>query len=133
MSENIWIALLAMFGGTILGPAIQRLFSRRNDHAKADVDEAAADASAAAEWQKLYNELKVEVASLRGRQDGFVRELADLRESLVEANNRVQIQASLLRSVCRWALLLRDELLKVGGHVPPMPPDVEAAITTLEP
>src|SRR4249919_4093972 len=64
MSENIWIALLAMFGGTILGPAIQRLFSRRNDHAKADVDEAAADASAAAEWQKLYNELKVEVELL---------------------------------------------------------------------
>jgi hypothetical protein len=129
-SENVWMYVLGAVNLAILSPVIARWLARtlpsRGETAKAKVDEVTADATAAGAWQTLYVELK-------HRVDGLEIEVASLRESLNEANDRVKVQALLLRSVCRWALLLKDELLRVGGDVPPMPPEVEDAITNLGP
>lgn len=128
LTENVWLALLAILGGSVVGPGalalIKRALPSRGETADAKAAEAEADATAAGAWQGLYIELK-------HRVDGLEIEVKGLRDSLREANDRVQIQALLLRSVCRWALLLRDELMKVGGNVPPTPPEVEEALVNL--
>ena len=132
MTETVWLAVLAIVGGSVIGPGVQRLLSRRGDDAKARVDETTADATAAGEWQELYKQQQGEIKELRADVKDLRADVTRLEGSLSEAEARVKVQASLLRSVCRWALLLRDELLRLDGNVPPMPPDVEAAITSLE-
>lgn len=133
MDTQPWITIVATIASPVLLLVLQRGLSWRSDQARADVDEATADATTSAAWEKFSARLEADVDKLRKRIVDLEAEVGRLKDSLSEANTRVQIQASLLRSVIRWALLLRDELLKVDGHVPPMPPDVEAAITTLEP
>ena len=132
MPESVILAILAIIGGSIIGPSVQKILSRRGDDAKAKVDEVTADASAAAEWQALYAQLRTDVDNQRIEIADLRADVLKLTEQLTDSEVRNKLQASLLRSVCRWALLLRDELLRLGAHVPAMPPDVEAAFTTLE-
>jgi len=66
-----------------------------------------------------------DVETLKGR-------VTELERSLSLAEQQVASLRALLRSVTRWALTLKDELLKAGGTVPLMPADVETALTTLD-
>ena len=129
MSANVWLGLLAMLGGSVVGPGalalIRRLLPSRGETAEAKVAEVTADTTAAGAWQGLYIELKHEI-------DGLKIEVAQLREALAERDMRVQVQSTLLRSVGRWALLLKDALLRAGIEPPPTPVDVEAALTSLD-
>jgi hypothetical protein len=130
LSENVWLAVLALFGSAVLGPGvvaiIRRALPSRTDDARAKVDEVTADATAAGAWQALYIELK-------HRVDGLEIEVGHLRDSLRDANDRVKVQAMRLQAVTRWALLLRDEVIRLAGIIPPPPPEIEDALTNLSP
>ena len=136
MNDTFWSAATGGALVAIVGPIalalIKRALPSRTETAEARAGEAQADATAAGEWRELYDKLKAEVTELKGETADLRSRVAELESSLSEAEARVKVQASLLRSVCRWALLLRDELLRLDAAVPPMPPDVEAAITSLE-
>lgn len=132
MTDSIWSALIGGAIVAIVGPVILKLLSRRGDDAKAKVDETAADATAAGEWQELYKQLRTDVDAQRIEIADLRAAVLKLTDQLTDSEVRNKLQAGLLRSVCRWALLLRDELVRLGAHVPPMPPEVEVALTSLD-
>jgi hypothetical protein len=129
-SESAWLYVLGAVNLAIVTPVVARWVARawpsREEAAKAKVDEVTADATAAGAWQTLYVELK-------HRVDGLESEVKALQSSLSEANDRVKVQVLLLQSVTRWALQLRDELMRHGFPVPSPPPEVEDALTNLSP
>ena len=136
MNESLWSALIGGALVAIVGPVVLALIKRalpsRTETAEARADEANANASAAEQWQAWSTHQAQRITALEDRVSTLESALTAEREE--NGNLRVQneIQSRLLRSVCRWALLLRDELLKAGGAVPPTPVDVEAALTSLD-
>lgn len=90
-------------------------------------------ASVAAQWQGWASELKGRVAAL----EDDVKELKDALASERQANLELAAQnrrkSALLKKLVRWSMLLRDEVIRLGGTVPRPPVEVEDALTTLEP
>lgn len=132
MNETILVAAIAMMGGAVIGPTVQWLLSRRKTAAETDKTAVETEGTIAAQWQAWS-------AEQSRRIDNLERDVAELKQALAdeEQTNRqlrmqVEHQSRLLRSVVRWAITLRDELLKVGGSVPPTPVDVESALTSLD-
>jgi hypothetical protein len=128
----------------IITAIVKRQLPSRVETAEAKVDEATADATASGAWQKfaavlqadmdvMRGRMQADVDSMRGRITSLESEVAALRSSLHEADKRVQLQAVRLQSVTRWALLLRDEVIRLGGDIPPPPPEIEDALTNLSP
>ena len=147
MSQELLVALVAgPLGGLVVFVA-KWLLDRRTAKANVEKVEAEAEKTEAEtglavdqRWERWTEKLEARVA-------GAEREANDLKDQVAKLNGRVtelekslhaaeSLNASLKRllsSVTRWALTLKDELLKVGGTVPAMPADVEFALTTLEP
>ena len=125
MTEPIIIALIAMAGGAVIGPLVTKYTNRGKD-------KLAADRGTAALWQEWSSALQTRVDALEEDVEELKTALA--REEATNKDLRAQIdyQKQLLRSLVRWAITLRDELLRVGGSVPPTPVDVESALTTLD-
>jgi hypothetical protein len=132
MDAQLWPALVTAVVAPALTLLLQRALSWRNDRAKAGADEAVAEASVAEQWQAWSAHQGQRIAALEARVSTLETALADERAENGNLRAQVEVQSRLLRSVCRWALLLRDELLKAGGVVPATPVDVEAALTSLD-
>lgn len=125
MSEPVLIALIAMAGGAVIGPLVTKLINRRKD--KID-----AEGGTAALWQEWSAELKARVAALELDVAALKSALAREESTNRELRSQIDHQKQLLRSLVRWAITMRDEVLRAGGHVPPTPVDVESALTTLD-
>ncbi|NYD43925.1 hypothetical protein [Nocardioides panaciterrulae] len=126
MSEAIWVALIA----TIVSPLVLLLLNRAFGHRR---DEVETEASVSAQWQAWSEEQGKRIEKLEARVTDLEQALIEERRtnaSLQEQNRR---QASMLTSLIRWAILLRDEVIRLGGDVPPAPIEVESALTTLDP
>lgn len=125
MSDPIVVGLIAMAGGAIIGPLVTKLMNRRKDR----ID---AEGGTAALWQEWSSELKARVAALEEDVSELKRALAHEEDTNRELRSQIDHQKQLLRSLVRWAITMRDEVLRAGGHVPPTPVDVESALTTLD-
>lgn len=85
------------------------------------------------EWKDWAEEQGRRIDRLEGRVEVLEQELEEERatnKALEALNTR---QASMLTALVRWAILLRDEVMRHGGTVPAAPVDVEAALTNLNP
>lgn len=126
MTETIWVALIAMSGGAIITPLFTWLTGRRKN-------EAEASGVVAEQWRLWSVHQDKRIEGLESRVETLETDLKTERTESNGLRDQVEIQSRLLRSVCRWALSLKDELLRLGGSIPPMPVDVEAALTSLDP
>lgn len=119
MNDQLWAVLIASVIGPSLLLAVNRLTGgwRR--------DKVGTDGEVAAQWQGWAAELKERVIALE-------EDVAELKAALESEREKNQRQSHLMRSLVRWALLLRDEVIRLGGHVPPAPAEVEAALTNLD-
>lgn len=125
MSEAVVVAIIV----GILGPVLTLLGTWAAGKRKTDVE---IDVSVAAQWQAWSKEQGERIKSLEERVEQLETDLAAAREtnSRLEAQNIRQ--AALMTSLIEWALKLRDEVLKLGGHPPAAPPEVQAALTSLD-
>lgn len=125
MSEAVAVALIV----GILGPAATLLLSKAFSRRKEAVEY---DASVAAQWQAWSKSQGERITALEERVEQLETDLAAARE----ANGRLEAQnlrqATLMTALIEWALKLRDEVLKLGGHPPAAPPEVQAALTSLD-
>ena len=133
MTETIWVALIAASGGAIVNPLLGFLTGRRKANAEADKTTAETRGTVAEQWRLWSVHQDKRIEGLEGRVETLETDLKQERTESGGLRDQVEIQSRLLRSVCRWALSLKDELLRVGGRIPPMPVDVEAALTSLDP
>lgn len=125
MTEQLLITLIV----AVAGPTVVLLVSKRLTRAKDTVD---VDASLSAQWRLWADELKNRVDRLEQKVADLETALASEEATNLKLRTQVAYQSKLLRSVVRWALTLKDELVRSGGTVPLMPADVETALTSLD-
>lgn len=127
MSDNVTTALIVAVVGPVVLFLLGRIFGgRRRDR----TDEAS---KLTAMWEKWADEQGERIKSLESRVGDLEKALAEERaanQTLQEKNARL---SALLTDLIRWAILLRDEVIRLGGSVPPAPTAVESALTNLEP
>ena len=126
MSDPVVVALITGPVSAAVTLLLTKMLSRRRDDAEID-------ALLSERWEAWSNRQDREIADLRARVDRLEEDLADARRQNrdLEAQNRRQ--ASLMTAMIQWALQLRDEVIRLGGHPPAAPPEVEAALTSLDP
>lgn len=118
MTSELWAVLIA----SVIGPSVLFLLARTFGWRRNAVE---TEGVIASQWQAWAAELKERVGALE-------EDVAELKAALETEREKNQRQSHLMRSLVRWALLLRDEVIRLGGHVPPAPPEVEAALTNLD-
>lgn len=118
MSESVIVALIAGPVSAVLTLALAKLLGRKRDRIEVD-------ALLAERWE-AWSE----------HQDKRIKDLEDevraLRGDLVAERDKSRRQSVLMSSLIQWALQLRDAVLQLGGHPPPAPPEVQAALTSLD-
>lgn len=119
MSEAVVVALVAGPLSAALTILLTKAVGRRRDDAEVD-------ASVAAAWQAWSREQGTRITGLEER-------VAQLETDLAASRAQNRRQASLLTAVIQWALQLRDEIIRLNGHPPPAPAEVQAALTSLDP
>jgi len=132
MNEAFTGPLAGVLGG-IGVVLIKWLLDRRPANATVEKTEAEAGLTIDQRWKRWSENLEERLAEAEKKVSALTDRVTDLERSLSVSEAQVTSLTRLLRSVVRWALTLKDELLKAGGIVPPMPSDVEVALTTLEP
>lgn len=133
------IAAVVSGGVTVLVLVLNHLFGQRKEAATVELTEAEAekieaerDALVQAGLERYIDRLEQREQLREDRLEALEQRVAELEEALRVERAQTRNLSRLLRSTCRWALTLRDEVLKLGGGVPPMPADVEFALTTLD-
>ncbi len=126
MSEAIWVALIVAVGGPLILFLLGRLFSHRRD-------EVETEASVASQWQAWSADQGKRIEKLEARVTGLEQALVEERRTNASLQAQNRRQAAMLTALIRWAILLRDEVIRLGGDVPPAPVEVESALTTLDP
>ena len=126
MTEPVQIALIASVVGPAVLVALNKMVGRRRESREDS-------ASVAAQWQAWSTEQTRRIDALEQDVIDLKKSLAaeQLRSASLQEQNRRQ--ATMLTALIRWAILLRDEVIRMGGKVPPAPVEIETAMTTLEP
>lgn len=107
----------------MLDRTIRSIAERRKTQASTARDDAETKLLMDQRWEIWTAELEGKVASLRHDVEELKKELANARA--IEAELRI-----LVRRIFRWALVLRDELMKGGIAAPAMPDEIEDALAT---
>lgn len=118
MSDQVVGILIASLVSPLVLLLLTRVLGRRRESVETE-------GAVAAQWQAWSAELKERVVALED-------DVAELKKSLDAERDKNERQSRLMRSLVRWAILLRDEVIRLGGNVPPAPVEVEAAMTNLE-
>lgn len=108
------------------------LIDRRTARASATKIEAEAGDVIDQRWERLTDEYGERLGKAEEKVEGLARRVEELERDLHAERAQTRQLSRLLRSTVRWALTLRDEVVRLGGTVPPMPVDVEFALTTLD-
>lgn len=125
MSEPVTIALIVGIGGPVVLFILSRLFGgRRKDR----TDEATKLTAMWEAWAETQGE---RIKALEGRVGDLEEALEKARADNQNLRQHNEKLSALLTDLIRWAILLRDEVIRLGGHVPPAPSAVEAALTNL--
>lgn len=119
MNETVIVALVAGPLSAVLTLLLTTALGRR----KVDAE---IDATLSARWEAWSDEQGRRIEKLEDR-------VKQLEADLTAATEKNKAQSSLMSSLIGWALQLRDEVLKLGGHPPAAPPEVQAALTSLDP
>lgn len=117
--DAVWVALIVAIVGPCVLFALGRIFPAKGDVAALWKD-----------WSKEQTDrivaLEEDVAELKTA----LAEEQSTNKALQGKNDRL---SAMLTDLIRWAILLRDEVIRLGGNVPPAPSAVESALTNLEP
>lgn len=127
------LSALVSAAAAVLVVLVGKVFTRRTDKATAERTVAEAEkveAEAGAIIQAGYEKY---IVLLEERLNRLEARVTDLETALRAEQAQTRSLTRLLRSTIRWALTLRDEVIRLGGEVPATPADVELALTTLEP
>ncbi|HET7689346.1 MAG TPA: hypothetical protein VFK41_03140 [Nocardioidaceae bacterium] len=108
------------------------LVDRRTSRASASKTEAEAGDVIDQRWERLADEYGERLEKAEAKVEALTTRVEDLEDALKAEKDQNRALSRLLRSMARWALTLRDEVVRLGGTVPPMPVDVEFALTTLD-
>lgn len=119
MSESVVVALVAGPLSAVLTLLLTTVLGRR----KADAE---IDATLSARWEAWSDDQGHRIEKLE-------RQVKELQTDLTSAQDKNRAQQSLMSSLIGWALQLRDEVIRLGGHPPAAPPEVQAALTSLDP
>lgn len=133
MNDNLVTALIAGPGGAIVVLLVQSLINRRNNEAAVEKTEAETEKTEAETASLIQAGYERYIGSLEDRFEKLEKRVKDLETALHASEAQVRGLNRLLRATMRWALTLRDELVRLGGEVPTMPADIEFALTTLDP
>lgn len=125
MTEQTLITLIVAVGGPTVVLLIAKWLNRAKDTVEVDV-------SVSEQWRLWADELKKRVDRLEQKVADLENALASEEATNLKLRAQVAYQSKLLRSVVRWALTLKDELVRAGEPVPLMPADVETALTSLD-
>lgn len=122
----------ALMTALVVGPIsglvvllVTKALSARGDEAAAKKTEAEADGIVQAGYEKY-------ISHLEKRLDAVESRVGTLEQALDASKAQVKGLTRLLRVTVRWALTLRDELIRMGGAVPDMPAELDIALTTLD-
>lgn len=126
MSDAVLVAVIIGLAGPTVGALVHKWLTRKRDGAETV-------GTVADQWQDWAAELKARVAALEAKVSTLETALAVAESTNQQLRALVDLKSRLLRSVVRWAITLRDELLKTDPDrpIPPMPVDVESALTSL--
>lgn len=119
MPEPIWIALIIGVGGPAILFGLNRAFG---GHRKDTLSE----------WQAWSDNQGQRIDRLEHRVTDLEAALDEERAANQRLQDQNRRQASMLTALVRWAILLRDEVIRLGGNLPPAPVEVEAAMTNLD-
>lgn len=125
MSDAVVTALIV----SVVGPAVLFALGRVFGGLRRDRTDDASKLTAM--WEKWAEEQGERIKSLESRVGDLEQALAEERatsEDLRTQNGRL---STLLTDLVRWAILLRDEVIRLGGSVPPAPVAVESALTNM--
>lgn len=125
MSDVIWIAILSGSGSALAVQLVQWLRGRHKD--EADVGFTVGQT-----WQSIVTELRNDIGDLRERVTDLEGDLDREREQKKALAGEVARYKSIARSLLRHVLRLREALAQTDLAVPPMPPDIEDALTTID-
>ena len=119
-------------GGAVIVLLVKYLLvDRRASRASATKTEAEAGDVIDQRWERLADEYGSRLEKAESRVEALAKRVDDLETALRTEKDQNRALSRLLRSMARWALTLRDEIVRLGGTVPPLPVDVEFAVTTL--
>lgn len=125
----------ALIAGPLGGLAVlivKWLLDRRVSQATVEKTEAEAEKVTAEAGSIIQAGYEKYTAALELRLESLEVRVTTLEEALHASEAQVRGLTRLLRSTVRWALTLRDEVIRLGGAVPEMPSEVELALTTLD-
>ena len=126
MTDTLWGALIV----SIVGPSV--LFGLSRVFGGWRKDETENEASVASQWQAWAHEQGERIEKLEHRVSDLEAALVVERETNARLSAQNQRQGAMLTSLVRWAILLRDEVIRLGGDVPAAPIEVESAMTNLD-
>lgn len=134
---NQTVLALALAGVTgplaiLVDRAVTSYLGRRKVDAEADKINAEAGLTIDQRWQALADELRGDVADLRDRVTTLETDLAKERAHAKGLEAEVDRYRSIARSLIRHVLRLRDALAKTDVEVPPIPQDIEDALTGID-
>lgn len=125
MSDAVLIAILSGTGSTLAVQLVLWLRNRRKDDAEADK-------TVGETWQTIVGELKGQIEDLRTRVGNLEGERETLLERVKGLIAEVDHYRRIARAMARHVLKLRDELAKTASDVPPLPSEVEDALTVID-
>lgn len=128
MSEPVLVSLIVGASSILGGLAV---FAAGRIFGGARKDRVDAEARIAALWQAWAQEQGERIEKQDERIADLESDVKALKADLEAERETNRRQASLLTQVIRWALLMRDVIVGLNADVPPAPPEVEAALTTL--
>lgn len=119
------LAAAAAALGAALNQAIQWVRGRKGDAANTGlaVDE---------RWQKYADNLEERLGHLEQRLDAVEQELERERSRAKRLTDELERYKDLAKSLARHVLRLRDALNRATGNAPPIPPDIEEALTVID-
>lgn len=125
MNEATYVAAIAGPGGAIAVLLLRGWLERRKNAAEVGltIDQ---------RWERLAEGVTDRLEAAEEEVSKLKERVTQLEEDLHTSQRQVSKLTGLLRTTLRWALTLRDEVMKAGGAVPAIPADVELALTTLE-
>lgn len=119
------LAAAAAALGAALNQVVQWARNRKGDaaHVGLTVDE---------RWERYTNNLEERLGHLEKRLDAVERELENERNRAKRLTAELEKYKDLAKSLARHVLRLRDALNKANGSAPPIPADIEEALTVID-
>ena len=119
MLTTLLVALIAAVSGGAAAALISGKFQQPKTMAESKKIAAEAGEVIERRWEKWAEKLEGRVSELEKKLEEADEQVTSLRWSL-------EREKSVTRLVIAWALVMRDEIRRLQGHVPDPPPEVQS-------